>query len=71
MADNWQTTLFKYIILYYEDNFRRISSFTKRTSFKSYDLVDLIIQKISKIESIDYIGKYREIIKNLKIDKFY
>jgi FkbM family methyltransferase len=40
-------------------------------SFKSYDLVDLIIQKISQIESINYINEYREIIKNLKINKFY
>ena len=40
-------------------------------SFNSYDLVDFIIQKISNSESNNYIDKYREIVKNLKINKIY
>ena len=40
-------------------------------SFKSYDLVDLLIQKISKIESNDYIAKYRELMRTIKINKNY
>lgn len=40
-------------------------------SFKSYDLVDMLIQKISDIESVNYIDKYREIIKTIRINKNY
>ena len=40
-------------------------------SFNSYDLVDFIIQKISNSESNNYIDKYREIVKNLKVNKIY
>ena len=40
-------------------------------SFKSYDLVDLLIQKISKIESNDYIAQYRELMRTIKINKNY
>ena len=40
-------------------------------SFKSYDLVDLLIQKISKIESSDYIEQYRELMRTIKINKNY
>jgi hypothetical protein len=40
-------------------------------SFRSYDLVDFIIQKISNNESNNYIGKYREIVKNFKVYKIY
>ena len=32
-------------------------------SFKSYDLVDLFVQKISKIESVNLIAQYRELMK--------
>ena len=40
-------------------------------SFKSYDLVDLLIQKISKIESNDYIAQYRQLMRTIKINKNY
>ena len=40
-------------------------------SFKSYDLVDLLIQKISKIDSNDYIAKYRDLMGTIKIYKNY
>ena len=40
-------------------------------SFKPYDLVDMLIQKISDIESVNYIEKYREIIKTIKVNKNY
>ena len=40
-------------------------------SFKSYDLVDLLIQKISKIESNDYIAQYRDLMRTIKINKNY
>ncbi len=40
-------------------------------SFKSYDLVDLLIQKISKIESSNYIEQYRDLMGFIKIKKNY
>lgn len=40
-------------------------------SFKSYDLVDLLLQKISKIESNDYNAQYRDLMKTIKINKNY
>jgi FkbM family methyltransferase len=40
-------------------------------SFKSYDLTDLLIQKISEIESINYISQYRDLMKTVKIKKNY
>ena len=40
-------------------------------SFKSYDLVDMLIQKISKIESVNYITQYRDLMKTIKINKNY
>jgi FkbM family methyltransferase len=40
-------------------------------SYKSYDLVDVFIQKISNIESVDYISQYRDLLKTLEINKYY
>ncbi len=40
-------------------------------SFKSYDLVDLLVQKISKIESSNYIERYRDLMGLIKIKKKY
>jgi FkbM family methyltransferase len=40
-------------------------------SFKSYDLVDMLIQKISEIESVNYIDQYREYLRTIKINKNY
>jgi len=40
-------------------------------SFKSYDLVDMLIQKISKIESVNLITQYRDLMKTIKINKNY
>jgi FkbM family methyltransferase len=40
-------------------------------SFKSYDLVDVLIQRISEIESVNYIVQYRELMKTIKINKNY
>ena len=40
-------------------------------SFKSYDLVDMLIQKISKIESVNLIAQYRDLMKTIKINKNY
>ena len=40
-------------------------------SFKSYDLVDMLIQKISEIESVNYIDQYREHLRTIKINKNY
>ena len=40
-------------------------------SFKSYDLVDMFVQKISEIESINYIAQYRDLMKTIKINKNY
>jgi hypothetical protein len=40
-------------------------------SFKSYDLVDMLVQKISEIESSDYITQYRDLIGTIKINKNY
>ena len=40
-------------------------------SFKSYDLVDVFVQKISEIESVNYITQYRDLMKTIKINKNY
>jgi len=40
-------------------------------SFKSYDLVDMLVQKISEVESNDYITQYRDLIGTIKINKNY
>ena len=40
-------------------------------SFKSYDLVDMLIQKISKNESVNLITQYRDLMKTIKINKNY
>ena len=40
-------------------------------SFKSYDLVDFLIQRISIIDSIDYISQYRTLMSSIKINKSY
>ena len=40
-------------------------------SFKSYDLVDMFVQKISEIESVNYITQYRDLMKTIKINKNY
>ena len=40
-------------------------------SFGSYDLVDYIISKISKLEKNDIIFEYRNLMKNIKINKKY
>jgi len=40
-------------------------------SFGSYDLVDYIIQKISKLEKNDTISDYRKLMKSIKINKRY
>jgi FkbM family methyltransferase len=40
-------------------------------SFKSYDLVDMLIQRISEIESVNYIEQYRDHLKTIKINKNY
>ena len=40
-------------------------------SFKSYDLVDVLVQKISEIESVNYITQYRDLMKTVKINKNY
>jgi len=40
-------------------------------SFGSYDLVDYIISKISKLEKDDIINEYRNLMKNIKINKIY
>jgi FkbM family methyltransferase len=40
-------------------------------SFKSYDLVNILIQRISEIESVNYIPQYRDLMKNIKINKNY
>ena len=40
-------------------------------SFGSYDLVNYIIQKISKLEKNDTISDYRKLMKSIKINKRY
>ena len=40
-------------------------------SFGSYDLVDYIISKISKLEKDEIIFEYRNLMKNIKINKRY
>ena len=40
-------------------------------SFGSYDLVDYIVSKISKLEQKDVIFEYRNLMKNIKINKKY
>jgi len=40
-------------------------------SFKSYDLVDMLVQKISEIDSSDYITQYRDLMRTIKINKNY
>lgn len=40
-------------------------------SFKSYDLVDLLVQKISKIEASNYIEQYRDLMGLIEIKKKY
>ena len=40
-------------------------------SFKSYDLVDMLIQRISEIESVNYIEQYRDHLRTIKINKNY
>jgi len=40
-------------------------------SFKSYDLVDFLIQKISQMDSVDYISEYRKLMSSIKINKNY
>ena len=40
-------------------------------SFRSYDLTDLLIQKISKIEAVNYISQYRELIKTTHVSRSY
>ena len=40
-------------------------------SFKSYDLVDYIISKISKLEKNEIIFEYRNLMKNIQINKRY
>jgi FkbM family methyltransferase len=40
-------------------------------SFKSYDLVGMLIQKISEIESVNYIDQYREHLRTIKMKKNY
>ena len=40
-------------------------------SFESYDLVDYIVSKISKLEKEEIIFEYRNLMKNIKINKRY
>jgi FkbM family methyltransferase len=40
-------------------------------SFKSYDLADMLIQRISEIESVNYIEQYRDHLRTIKINKNY
>ena len=40
-------------------------------SFKSYDLADMLIQRISEIESVNYIEQYRKHLRTIKINKNY
>jgi FkbM family methyltransferase len=40
-------------------------------SFKSDDLVDFLIQKISQMDSVDYISEYRKLMSSIKINKSY
>lgn len=40
-------------------------------SFGSYDLVDYIVSKISKLEKDEIIFEYRNLMKNIKINKIY
>ena len=40
-------------------------------SFKYYDLVDVLIQRISEIESVNYIAQYRDLMKTTKINENY
>jgi FkbM family methyltransferase len=40
-------------------------------SFKSYDLADMLIQRISEIESVNYIEQYRDHLKTIKINRNY
>ena len=40
-------------------------------SFGSYDLVDYIVSKISKLEKDGIIFEYRNLMKNIKINKRY
>jgi len=40
-------------------------------SFKSYDLADMLVQRISEIESVNYIEQYRDHLKTIKINRNY
>ena len=40
-------------------------------SFGSYDLVDYIVSKISKLEKEEIVFEYRNLMKNIKINKRY
>ena len=40
-------------------------------SFKSYDLAGMLIQRISEIESVNYVTQYRDLMKTIKINKNY
>ena len=40
-------------------------------SFKSYDLVDMLVPSISEIESVNYIAQYRDLMGTIKINKKY
>jgi len=40
-------------------------------SFKSYDLVDMLVSRISEIESVNYIAQYRDLMGTIRINKKY
>ena len=40
-------------------------------SFGSYDLVDYVVSKISKLEKNEVIFEFRNLMKNIKINKRY
>ena len=40
-------------------------------SFKSYDLADMLIQRISEIESVNYIEQYNDHLRTIKINRNY
>ena len=40
-------------------------------SFKSYDLAGMLIQRISEIESVNYIEQYNDHLRTIKINRNY
>ena len=40
-------------------------------SFKSYDIADMLVERISEIESVNYIEQYRDHLKTIKINRNY